>query len=221
LKQGDLGTSRIIGHVVEKFEMTFGAAEGLHRFTDQVQFFSPALLYLYGRFTDEPFVQFMAEQGEIKLMHHHFKQPIFLGFEAGDGDKAWNHVLWGVLKEHYEALENYILSVVLTSVEERWMARVGAQDVTILDPLQIDKQKIINLEVPTIPIVVWGLDTNHLALSVETENGDPFLRPKIRTHEPQPETVAEANAMYTGKNALEAREASIQEQEGAEDEGNA
>lgn len=212
--EGILGHTQRPGNVeVEKFEMAFGKAEGLYRFLEEVQFFSPALLYLYGRFTDEPLAQFMNEQdASLQIMHHRFKSAIFQGFEHVSGDVAWNYVLWGVLKEKYQALENYLLSVSFTASAEGWLSRIGAQDVTILDPLAVDKMAIVSLDAPRVPIVVWGVDSSQAALSVEMSPGAVFEMPKLKRHPPQPETVAEAKALFAGRNSLQAREESLQEQ---------
>lgn len=219
--EGALGHTRRLGAVqVEKFEMTFGGAEGLHCFTDEVQFFTPALLYMYGRFTDEPLAQFMNEQdGGLQVMHRRFQQPIFKGFEAPmTGNKDWNYVLWGVVKEKYKALENYLLSVSFTASAEGWLSRIGAQDVTILDPLAVDQATIVSLTAPRISIVVWGVDSSLAALSVEMSPGAVFEMPRLKRHPPQEETVAEAKALFAGRDPLRAREQSLQEQEESEDE---
>ncbi len=219
--EGLLGQTRRLGAVrIEKFEMTFGEAEGLHCFTDEVQFFTPALLYMYGRFTDEPLAQFMNEQdGALQVMHHRFEKPIFQGFEAPmTGNKDWNHVLWGVIKEKYQALENYLLSVTFTASAESWLSRIGAQDATILDPLAVDQAAIVSLNAPRIPIIVWGVDSSLACLAVEMSPGAVFEMPKLKRHPPQPETVAEAKAYFAGQNPLRAREESLQEQKEFENE---
>jgi len=209
---------RIIGEPIEKYEMKFGAAEGLYRFTDQVRFFTPALLYLHGRFTDEPLVQFCDEQDiDLQLMHRRFEQPIFQGLHTPDGDPDWNYVLWGVVDEHYERLENYMLSITLTDANSGWVSRVGAADLEIVDPLWLDRNRLITPTAPRIPAVAWGVDSTAGALSLEAPPGEVYELPRLKRHPPQPETLAFAEALRTGRNPLAAREASLREQEGADD----
>ena len=134
------------------------------------------------------------------------------------GNKDWNHVLWGVVKDKYKALENYLLSVSFTAAAEGWLSRIGAQDVMILDPLAVDQAAIVSLTAPRISIVVWGVDSSQGAVAVEMSPGAVFEMPRLKRHPPQPETVAEAKALNAGQNQLQAREQSLQEQKESEDE---
>jgi hypothetical protein len=207
---------------VPKYEIRFGRAERLSDFAEEYQFFTPALLYLHGRFSDEPFAQFIDEYAPcLQLMHRQFQRPVFRGLTTPDGDEAWNHVLWAVEKPVWEELENFLLSVVMMDSPFNWVARVGAQDLTILDPLAADRSAIIPNNLALIDIVALGVDGNKICVAMDPGTNPLMDPPKIKYHAPQPETVAFGNALFAGQNPLEAREAVLHkiEKERKRDEG--
>ena len=86
--------------MIVKHKLNVGFAESLAAMTDY-QFFTPAVLYLHGAFTDGPLIDFMFnEQRDIRLHYHVSRTKIFNGLEApSNGNVLWNHALWAVAKE--------------------------------------------------------------------------------------------------------------------------
>lgn len=172
-----IGTS---DEIVEKCTMGFGQAEGLGAFTEAYRFFSPALPYLYGRFTDRFLVQFLAEMsGQIDFLHHRFERSLFAGMESPDGDGAWNSVLWALDVSVYPDFEKFLLSVAVSDPARGSLYRVGVQDVEIVDPLWHDHAAVLSPHPPTIPVTVFGVNSNRGAMAVDWAPGQPWTRPRV------------------------------------------
>lgn len=192
-------TSRMSGEKAPKFEMRFGQSERLGDFIGRYQFFSPALLYLYGRFTDEPFIQYMAEKnGNLKLMYRKFRHSLFRDMDTPDGDPDWNYVLWAVERDHWPDLERFLVSVMFFDHHDRWMMKVGSMDVSIIDPLGADRN-LGHPSVESVPIVILGVDGNRQCVAVEPREGNFFRPPCVKFHPPQKKTVKLAAAMFADK----------------------
>ena len=177
---------RGVGHErVPKAKLEFGQAKSVGRFTDRYQFFTPALLYLYGGLDDRPFVEFMEETGtDLVLASYRFERPIFSGLAAPDGDPSWNHVLFAVEKEHWKKLENYLLSAMLVDRSRNWLCQVGATDLVIADPLVVDRGELYQLDWPLLNIVALGVDSNKAAISVCPPRNPWRDRPFVNTFPP-------------------------------------
>jgi hypothetical protein len=191
--------ARIGGQVAPKFEMKFGAASGLHEFGDQYQFFSPALLYIFGRFDDGPLLQFMAEKApDLRIMFHRFARRLFKGMVTPDGDENWNYALWAMESSIWPVFENYLLSFAITDSEHQCVFKVGAQDLTIADPLTVDRRVVLPPALPSIDVVVLGVDSNKYAVAMKAQD-DLMQHPEVEFHPPQPPTVDFANALFKGQ----------------------
>src|SRR4051812_19370615 len=127
------------GELFEKHWMEFGAAGSLAPFVVQYQFFTPALLYVYGRFNDRPIFDFAAQYaGSFRVYHRLFDHEIFRGMETPDGDPAWNRALWAIERSAWPAFEQWMLSITFSDAATRTVIRVGSQDVSAADPLFVD-----------------------------------------------------------------------------------
>ena len=179
---------------VDKYEMRFGAAHRLSEFPN-FKFFSPALPYLHGGFTDEPLLVFMSELGrEVKFLHRRFRRPLFCGMEAPAGDPAWNYVLWAVAIDVWRALDNFLLSVVTTHTPSHAVYRLGVQDVVIADPLEAE-QLLLSGQPTPFSVAVFGVDSNRGVMALDVP---PTLlsMPIARRHKPQGRTKRFANALF-------------------------
>ena len=212
--EGEESVTSRAGVVAPKYEMRFGASEGLFAFKDQYKFFSPALLYVFGRFDDGPIMQFLIEgDPDLRIMFYRFARPIFKGLTTPDGDANWNFVLWGMDAKIWPAFENFLLSFVVTDTEHQCVFNIGAQDITIADPLTMDKQVILQPMFPSIDIVMFGVDSNKYAVAMEPRD-DFMIPPCVKFHPPQPGTAAFAQALFSGVAPAAAREQLLQTRRG-------
>lgn len=187
-------------HRAVKYRIDFGEAEQLGVFS-QYRFFTPALLYLFGCMTDEPLLQFMEEQPHCKYFHYRFKQPIFNGLDASNGDHEWNYVLWAMDADLYPLFENFMLATVTVDRQLKRVYKVGAQDLLLPDPLYMDKQKLILEDAPLLPVVVLGVDGSHAVVTVRQRpyKFGQLVLPKLRVFAAQPQTKAFAAAFFVDK----------------------
>jgi len=146
--------------LVPKPYMDFGTAENLSGFAVQYRFFSPALLYLFGFFTDHHLVDFLREQKhEVPIWMYTFDRPIFAGMEDRGNHSGWNHTLLAVTTDQWTALESFILSVAICDYSNKAVFRTGAQDINIADPLWVDRNSgLLCPSTPLLPIVVFGVN---------------------------------------------------------------
>lgn len=167
---------------VPKYAMTFGEADRLSMFPEY-RFFSPALPYLFGRANDSPFAGLVSAAADAKILYRRFDTAVFTGMCAGD-DCEWNFVLFAVEAKHWAMLENLMLGALFYSMQDRFMSRIGAQDVEIADPLYVDKHRN-RQAAPRLQIVVFGVDSPDACWTVApATDGSPVVQqtpPLIRT----------------------------------------
>jgi hypothetical protein len=192
--------------IAPKYQMRFGNADRLSQF-EEYQFFTPALLYIYGRFNDRPLLDFMQEtKQEVRLMHRLFNQPIFRGFHTPDGNTDWCRALWAVERTIWDAFENFMLSVVMSEASAGCVYGAGSQDVQIVDPLAIDRSVIISVPVPALDIVVFGVDGSNCCVAVDHGPATLMCPPTVRIHPPQLPMQRYAAALFSGDNPVLAKE---------------
>jgi hypothetical protein len=180
--------------------MSFGAAKSLLDFPNW-QFFSIALPYLHGGFTDEPLAVFEYElQASVKFCHHKFPRPIFRGMEAPNGDPAWNFVLWAVEADVWPRLENFLLSVVTTHTPTQAVYRIGAQNLLIADPLTPLAY------MPSVPIVSFGVDSNRGMMAIDPASTEGAQLPLARLFKPRGQTRRFANLLLGHHDPVAANE---------------
>lgn len=186
---------------VPKYAMNVGNAGRLGVFAATHRFFTPALPYLFGRFTDAVLADFLGQYKKpCPIAHRHFARPVFHGMTAPDGDGEWNHVLWCVEAEAYPALEAHLLSAVTVDHAHQTLYRIGAQDVTIPDPLALDRGS----PAPhALDVVVFGVDASAAAYSVRPPHDPPLWSsarylPCVVRHPPRTATVALSRAVFDG-----------------------
>jgi len=190
---------------VPKYPMDFGQADSLDSFSNY-QFFTPAILYLLGGFQDQSWAQMMLDlDQDLTLMFHRFDRPVFSGITAPDGDKEWNYVLWATTQEEWQSIESYLLSMVFMDKPNRRMHKVGAQDVTVYDPLHLQKHRMLQPPFPTTDVVVLGINGNHACIGMDPNQRTELGLPKLGRFPPQPKIIKFADTLFQGlDNAVDA-----------------
>lgn len=179
--------------MIVKHKLNVGFAESLAAMTDY-QFFTPAVLYLHGAFTDGPLIDFMFnEQRDIRLHYHVSRTKIFNGLEApSNGNVLWNHALWAVVKEDWEPLRDFLLGCSFNHTDSKWLVRIGETELTIPDPLAIEKGVYSGVD---LKVSAFGINTNRGQMGL---GHTPPGLPTLRLEEPDPELVVFANAVFAG-----------------------
>lgn len=192
----DLG--RIETAVVAKHRMLFGAGERLSQF-ENYQFFSPALLYLYGGLSDTQLNDFQKSINcEVAFMFHRFNQAIFGGLDTPTRDSAWNHALWAIEIQHWPRFESFMLSVMLKDDQRKTVIRYGAQDITIMDPIERQRGFVS----ARAEIVVFGVDSNFNTFALTRP--PPGLKPHLAIYPPRARTLKIAQALFGKQDIIDA-----------------
>ncbi len=125
--------------VVPKQPVLWSKAKSLAAMQERFAFFSPAVLYLYGRLEDQMLADFGARRPDLEVWYGYtlFDRQIFRGLTHPDGDARWNHALWCMPKATYPAFRAHIASIVVNDSRLKWRALYDAVqvDLAIPDPI--------------------------------------------------------------------------------------
>lgn len=156
---------------------------------------------LWGGLTDEVLA---AVQQVTNITYHQyvFDKPIFQGFTFG-GRPHWNHSLWAVESEKWEALQDELLKVTLVDTESSTMVKYGLQELVIHDPLFADKKNIVSLKSPKATIYSFGVMSNKRTVAFNPAEGLKKL-PSVFTMKPEPSIVSLADKALAEKRNAEA-----------------
>lgn len=184
---------------IEKHEFTTGSAESLKALQEEWVFYTPAILYLHGRVNDAPLADFInSDSPGAHFCFKKFDYAMFRGLSSRDGDSAWNYVLWAMRKPYWDRFVNWMLSIGLTYADTKTAARIGLQELQVLDPVAYGRTK----EVSTLDIYSFGLTSNvsQVALSPST---DVLLSPPgLHVALPKEDMTVFAASLFSGRNPL-------------------
>jgi hypothetical protein len=182
--------------IYPKSLMNTGKAQRLDVF-EAYRFFTPALLYLYTAFTDRTFYDLAQEHNlEPCLMHRLFDRPIFAGLETPGGNTAWNHALWAVPAVQWPVLADYLLSMTIVDRAARCVARIGLQELVLMDPLAADLAVVAETSA-TMPVAVFGVSSSRGLWAIE--NIPPAL-PTLKRFEARPQMQRLARSLLIDEN---------------------
>lgn len=165
-------------------------------FCERFAFFTPAILYLWGRFDEALLFHFLELQGcRVDLFHTRFTRPLFQGLEAPNGDADWNRVLWAVERPFWKPLEDHLLAAVCTDRREKMVFRYASQDLTVADPLFLDRCLLAPPRVPVMPITAFGVKCNRYTVALEPGDSS-FGLPRLAWHPPDRQCQAYAKTIF-------------------------
>jgi hypothetical protein len=225
MRQPDPEDVKFVGPVVDqlgvmqKHPLQVGNAESLLAMSAEYVFFTPAVLYLHAGFTDVPLIDAVYELREdFKLYHKKFNNQIFHGLHTADGNKDWNYVLWAVETPYWDYLFKFIASLTLTRTDLGVLIRVGGQELQILDPLAVDRQKIVSNNLPMLKVHAFGVNGNTFRAGL-AHGRRFFQQPSLLFFPPEEDIKVFAEAYFRGKNPINARAdfVTVQKLKGASD----
>jgi hypothetical protein len=168
----------------------------LHPFRQSFTFFTPAIAYIYGRLNDAFFTDFLATYGqEVGFFHYRFNKPIFKGLEVNK-EPSWNHVLWAVYNEHWEAFSDHFCSAVQLAPDVKQVVRFAEQEIDIADPLMLDRVAILPIKMPFMSIKVIALRGSHSQATLEVGTNPGLNKPKLHWWEPAEDVRLYAQQLY-------------------------
>lgn len=159
---------------VDKLPLPLGAAAALSELESDFVFFSPAMLYISGCFSDAIWIDLQKRMNaRLELYHYKFNTQIFDGLLTRSGDRAWNYVLWAARKHQWQDIVGWVVSTVITDLDSKQALMFGEQDVVILDPLASDKK---SLTVTRSTVSAFGLKYVKESYLLEEHPVRPYLK---------------------------------------------
>lgn len=183
---------------VKKEPLRLGRANSLLELAEEYAFFTPAVLYLYGRFRDAPLADFLHMFPDAKLYYRKFDRPIFRGLEApSNKNPDWNFVLWAVHTSYWRPLCDFLVSLTFTYEDESALAGVGEQQLSVIDPLAADLSVLYRNDLPQLTVTAFGLNGSRFRAAFEAGTGSIVSPPRLRFYGPDPRMVRFAQAIYS------------------------
>lgn len=182
---------------VSKRRMVFGSSlRSLQGAQEEFFFFTPAPLYLWGRFGDHVLVDFLDQVGASSILYYAlFDQPVFVGLESRRGDRAWNYALWATPVVYREALIQHFVASTQVDWGRREIFSVGFNSILINDPLYCDRMIIVSPSPPQLEIGVFGVRSNKFDAAIERQANE--FQPKLRVYTPDEANVRYAEALFS------------------------
>lgn len=143
-------------------------------------FFTPAVLYLHGRFTDYLWQDAAELYGRtLPLGFYRFAEPIWS--DLGDGpDDDWNYALWAVPQEDWTFVRDFLLMTALFDSTTGWFVQYAFTEPAIRD-VWADRN---NRPPGTVVVTAFGCDASdgrHVIVPAQ----DPLrTRPAYRRLQP-------------------------------------
>jgi hypothetical protein len=187
-----LGRAEDVLESTKKMPLPLGAASSLKELETEFHFFSPALLYMSGSFSDVIWIDYQKSIGRVlPIFYHQFQTQVFNGLHTQSGDVAWNHSLWAVHKHEWEGVTHWITNSVIADFSTKQVLIFGEQDTTINDPLMSDKK---SLAIEKVVVSFFGLRYVNSTYMVEDDPVFPYL--KCFPPDPRVKVYAERLAAY-------------------------
>lgn len=165
---------------------TLGAIEGYTWYT-------PALLYLWGRFTDINLADLIAKY-DFKVFWYLFDKPIFSGLDFKE-DKSWNHLLWATPTKDWKNIVDGILETVQFDIPNKLLFQYALQSMSVYDPLSVDKERVITNATPKIDIKAFAVLSNRNQLAFDLKSGFKAL-PHVFQFKPEPIQIEAAADLF-------------------------
>jgi len=159
-------------------------ARSLRELLGDYAFFTTALAFTWGPFGFDTFTSFYAEYGdEPPIYCWEGARPLFY---LPDEASEWRRVLLAIERPHWEALRDYLVSLVVADGSTRQITAIGLQTIAIPDPLSLLPQ--------VIPVTSFGVNGSERAVALDPSDRRVIISP------PLPEAVAYATALFRGDN---------------------
>ena len=148
-------------------QMRVSSASRLRDLEADYAFYTPALFYAFLYLPEiadlrspDPFTQFLAEYGkEVVPITLRFAKPVFRDLAVTD--RPWNHVLFGMEREHWPHYLRWMGTFTFVHRERRWVARVRFNELQIIDPFYADASTVMLGEgAQRSAVTAFCLDTN-------------------------------------------------------------
>lgn len=146
-------------------------------------FFTPALIYRYGKFRNHHWFDLFQELGrELPFYRVRFAQPTLI---VSDHTDPWNSVWWCCKNRHWPVIREFVLSIAQYDHDTQVLERYGIQDTSLPDPKGQGN----------VHLFMFGLNTSQKMVAFWHQSG----LPTARTFRPRPEVVRLAQELQRGQ----------------------
>lgn len=184
--------------ILPKKEFDVGQSESLAAFIrDGWVFFTPALLYLRGNFSDAILGEFVDENPGAEFCWYVSRWKLFSGLVTGTGDDKWNYALWAIERRFWNPFKLFLTTAALVDPGRRFVVRYGYNELTVPDPLAADRRGMV-LPNETVTVGAFGVDASDRIVALV--QAMPY--PKATVLPPGAAAVEFAEKLRTGKNPL-------------------
>tara|TARA_R110000751_G_scaffold1985_5_gene7586 strand:- start:771 stop:1502 length:732 start_codon:yes stop_codon:yes gene_type:complete len=175
---------------VPKYQIKFKNANRLSDI-DGMVWYTPAALYAWGQFTDTQLSDIVMRK-DVQVFWYKFDKPVFKNFGTG-----WDNLLWAAKEEDWSTLVNSILEVVQFDIEEKLLYQYAMQKISILDPLSVDKERIVTSTTPEVDVNVFAVmsNTGQMAIDLKAKQKKGSV-PGMSLFKPDPLHVKAANMLF-------------------------
>jgi len=148
---------------------TKGARFALSEYATDFHFFNPGAFFSYAGFTypkEDPVSDWYATQPMgTELLLQPFQQTIIEGMVPitgvpGLSGVTWGQVICGVHHEQWPSLHDFLNGAVAVDRKKKLFAQPFSGDVTIFDPVLVERHSLLTLDLPTITLTVFCTDGN-------------------------------------------------------------
>lgn len=164
-------------------------------------FFTPALMVTHGLFDREPVVEFTLQHPvadpDLAPFAIDSEYPFFEGLPLsnyGGQTIDWNRRLYGIVKERWELIREFLSRIVLLDTRRKHYAKVCWHSLIVVDHLTLRTRPGIG-ELPTLTIFVFAVSGNKRFTYLAPAKDPPRTRPYPAVEAPRPDIIIEAEAV--------------------------
>lgn len=127
---------------------------------EEFAIYAPALVYLHVPLPGDFMSAFFQHYGKaVEVFSVELDKPVFSGLSVG-GDRRWNHVLFGMPKEHWSAFYSWAGTVAVMNHDNGVLYRVRTQEIEVADPFCVSNSIVLPSDVPVGEISTFCVETN-------------------------------------------------------------
>jgi len=171
---------------VEAKRLQISRAACLRDLTEEYHFYTPGVLYAKVPMAPDLTASYIGETNcEIIPFSLAVDRPIVSGLNAPNGDPGWNHVLYAIELDHWDAYVEYVGTCAINHREQNTIWRVRTQDIQIFDPFGGVCAAVKTLD-NSLTITAFVLESQH---GTWMFNQDSFLPTLYFNREVHPDTA--------------------------------
>ena len=191
--------------VVPKYQIKFANVKRLANLS-QYMWYTPAPIYLWGRYTDINLSDIVSEY-DIKIYWYRFNKPVFKGLTINN-DPSWNHMLWACDASKWKSLVDGVLESVQFNTQTKTLYTYALQELFISDPLQADTSVLVTRETDKLKVHAFCPLTNLRQIAFNPNRSSHLSIPDICSLAPSKKLLYRAtrlfeNSAVTQDNAFE------------------